>query len=229
MDGKIFAYCERGQDPSFWAEPINALTNAAFIIAATIGLVLWSQRPVGERGIIEIVLVGIVFAIGTGSFLFHTFAEPWAAAADTIPIGIFMVSYLAYALARYLRWHPIAVVVALVVFFIALWQSSVFRCNGGPCFNGSLAYAPAFLALVLIGGWLVLRKQAEGSYVLGAGLVFVVSLTFRTLDQDICSQTQIAGFGPIGLHFLWHILNAIVLGLLLVAAMRFGMVRRPTT
>ncbi len=223
MNRKIFAYCERGQDPSFWAEPINAVTNAAFIIASVIGLMLWLKRPAAERGLVELFLIAVVFVIGTGSFLFHTFAEPWAAAADTIPIGIFMVSYLAYALSRYLRWHPIAVVIALVVFFIALWQSSVFRCDGGPCFNGSLAYGPAFLVLVLIGGWLAYRKQPEGAYVFGAGLVFAVSLTFRTLDRDICDLTNLVGSGEIGTHFLWHILNAIVLGLLLVAAVRFGM------
>ena len=39
---KIFAYCERGLDPSFWAEPVNALTNLGFILASLIALVmLW--------------------------------------------------------------------------------------------------------------------------------------------------------------------------------------------
>ena len=27
---KIFAYCERGLNPGFWAEPLNAISNAAF-------------------------------------------------------------------------------------------------------------------------------------------------------------------------------------------------------
>lgn len=31
---KLFLYCERAQDPSFWAEPLNAVSNAAFLIAA---------------------------------------------------------------------------------------------------------------------------------------------------------------------------------------------------
>ena len=38
----------------------------------------------------------------------------------------------------------------------------------------------------------------------GAGLL-VVSLTFRTLDEPLCAAI------PLGTHFLWHILNAIML------------------
>ncbi len=40
---------------------------------------------------------------------------------------------------------------------------------------------------------------------LGAG-VLVVSLTFRTLDDPLCDAI------PMGTHFLWHILNGLMLG-----------------
>lgn len=225
MDRKIFAYCERATDPSFWAEPLNAITNVAFFVAAFVGLVLWMRRPPELRGAFELYLIVLVFAIGTGSFLFHTYAEPWAAAADTIPIGIFMVSYLGYALRRYLNWNWIAVFAALLAFFGMLAVSSMARCNGGPCFNGSLAYAPALAALVAIGGWLMARRQPEGVYVLGAGVVFSVSLTFRTIDRDICAATDLFNTGPLGTHMFWHVFNALLLGMLLTAAIRHGMIR----
>ena len=27
---KVYSYCERGGDPGFWAEPLNAISNGAF-------------------------------------------------------------------------------------------------------------------------------------------------------------------------------------------------------
>jgi len=226
MTAKIFAYCERGLSATFWAEPLNAVTNAAFLIAAVLALLLWQRERERGHGLgsgwSELALITLVAVIGIGSFLFHTFAEGWAALADTIPIGIFMVSYLAYALRRYLHWSVLAVFAALVVFFIALWQSSVVRCNGGPCLNGSVAYFPAFAVLVVIGGYLMRRAHAA------AGLLFAASLTFRTLDQQVCQATDWIGSGPLGTHFMWHVLNGTLLYLLLRAAILHGRAADPT-
>jgi multisubunit Na+/H+ antiporter MnhG subunit len=47
-----------------------------------------------------------------------------------------------------------------------------------------------------------------------AGFIFAVSLTLRSIDQAVCPEL------PIGTHFLWHMLNAVVLYVLLRAAMR---------
>lgn len=222
MNTKIFAYCERGSDPGFWAEPVNAITNGGFFIAALLALWLWLSQPAGRRGAAELALIAIVFVIGTGSFLFHTHATRWAAIADTVPIGIFMVSYLGYALRRYFGWSWLATLAALALFFVSLWQSSVVRCGGGPCLNGSVAYGPAFLAMVVIGGVLLGQGHRAGGYVLAAGLTFAVSLTFRSIDRVICADTVFLGSGPLGTHFLWHVLNAVLLYLLMRAAILYG-------
>jgi len=90
MDG----YCER-LDPGFWAEPVNALTNAAFLVAA---LVMWRR----SAGIAEARwLAGVLFAIGVGSFLFHTFATVWAVISDVVPILVFTLSYIWLAMRDY--------------------------------------------------------------------------------------------------------------------------------
>ena len=73
----IDAYCERS-DPSFWAEPVNAVTNLAFVLA---GLWAW-RRTSGLGRVLSVVLM----AIGVGSFLFHTVAEAWSGLADVLPI-----------------------------------------------------------------------------------------------------------------------------------------------
>ncbi|MGI9521606.1 MAG: ceramidase domain-containing protein [Hyphomicrobiaceae bacterium] len=222
MSAKIFAYCERGLDPAFWAEPLNAITNGAFIIAALMATWRWQNAPPARRGWVELYLIVLIYAIGIGSFLFHTFATLWAAFADTLPIGIFMVSYLAYALRRYLNLGWLLTVVALIFFFISLRQASVFRCGSEACLNGSFAYVPAFIALVLIGAILVARRHAAGWSLVLAGMIFAVSLTFRTLDQDLCGYTIIPPARAIGLHFLWHILNAVLLYVLARAAILYG-------
>jgi hypothetical protein len=45
-----------------------------------------------------------------------------------------------------------------------------------------------------------------------AAALFFVSLAFRTVDRAIC------GVFPLGAHFVWHLLNAVVLWLLLKTA-----------
>ncbi|MCC5950335.1 MAG: hypothetical protein JJT89_17925, partial [Nitriliruptoraceae bacterium] len=62
---QVIAYCERG-DFGFWAEPVNAVTNAAFLIAAA---VMWPRA----RGVpMAQALVVVLAVIGVGSFLWHT-------------------------------------------------------------------------------------------------------------------------------------------------------------
>lgn len=220
---QINNYCERGTSSAFWAEPLNAASNGAFHLAAIAGLVIWALSA--NRRAVDLALVLLVFVIGTGSFLFHTLATRWAAVADTAPIGIFMVGYLAYALKRWVGLGWILTILALGVFFVMLWQSSVVRCGGGPCLNGSVAYFPALAALLLVGAYLALFRHPAGKYLLSAGLLFALSLSFRSIDNMICPRTIISiidASRPSGTHFLWHLLNATLLFLLLLAGLRHG-------
>ena len=92
----IDIYCER-LEPGLWAEPLNAVSNSAFLIAALI-VALGLRGP----GNLEArVLTAILAAIGVGSFLFHTFATRWAAMADVLPIAAFVLYFL-YLVNRHL-------------------------------------------------------------------------------------------------------------------------------
>ena len=95
---QIDGYCER-LGPGFWAEPLNAATNAAFILAALLGL--WLACRSGRLDGPVNWLVAVTLAVGTGSFLFHTYATAWAALADTGPIALFILSYIAIAMNRF--------------------------------------------------------------------------------------------------------------------------------
>ncbi|MDX2263819.1 MAG: ceramidase domain-containing protein [Hyphomicrobiales bacterium] len=230
----IFNYCERASDPSFWAEPLNAITNLGFIVAFVFSLRAARSRP-GVHGVWMYFLILTVFAIGVGSFLFHTFATPWAAAADVLPITVFMLAYFAYAVRRFLGANVAVTLIATAGFFMILKTAGDLRCfpddfgflqslpgfQETRCFNGSLGYAPAFLAMAVIGGALAALRHGAAPYVLAAAAVFAVSLTFRTFDREWCEWLTWSGRG-LGTHFLWHLLNSLTLFLLLMGAVRHG-------
>ena len=228
---QLFRYCERGSDPAFWAEPVNAVTNLAFIVAAAWAATVLHRAPKGERGGAETMLVGLVFAIGIGSFLFHTFATRWASLTDVVPITIFMLAYFGYAMRRFVGLSPLAVGATLALFVAALWYGDGVACQlgfmpvsnalGVPCLNGTAGYLPGLVALLAIGTVLVLKQHAAAHSMLLAGAVFAISMAFRTVDIEACAGTTLFGI-QIGTHFLWHLLNAVVLYLLLRAALLHG-------
>jgi hypothetical protein len=216
---KIFSYCERGLDPGFWAEPLNALSNAAFLIAAAVAFTNWRCARDQGRMTVELLLVLLVAVIGIGSFLFHTFATRWAVLADVLPITIFMIAYLTYALVRFVRLPWSACALMLALFVASLWGMENLRCGQGACLNGSAGYLPALAALALIGGWLSWKGHSAGKPILIGAAVFLGSLTFRTLDREICPATAIMNIRT-GTHWIWHVANATLLYILLVAAIR---------
>lgn len=227
---KIFLYCERGQDPAFWAEPFNAATNAAFIIAALAAARDYVTTPSDRRTLAAVPLIALTFVIGIGSFLFHTYATRWASLADTIPITVFMVAYFAFVLRRFMGLNWILVLLGLAVFFGLIRYAATIQCSygellpitarsGARCLNGTVAYAPAFLAL--LGSAVVLASHPAGRSIALASVVFLVSMTFRTLDLELCELSSLGGHLR-GSHFMWHVLNGLTLYILLRAAIRHG-------
>mgnify|MGYP005609753145 CR=1 FL=1 len=103
-------YCER-LGPGYWAEPLNAVTNAAFLIAA---LLVW-RRTAGLP--VARLLAMILFVIGVGSLLFHTFATRWAGVADVLPIALFILTYV-YAANRHFWGWPVWLSLAGALAFI---------------------------------------------------------------------------------------------------------------
>ena len=194
----IDGYCER-VDPTFWSEPINAVTNLAFIIAA---IVMWRRTTNMPSARI---LCGILFAIGIGSFLFHTFATTWAALTDTAPIGLFILFYLYFVNLNVMRWPRWLTLLSVAAFipYAALITSILGRI---PFFEISSFYWTVPILLFIYGYFLRgIRPQVSRGFVLG-GLLLSLSITARSLDEIWCAAI------PFGTHFLWHCLNAVMLG-----------------
>jgi hypothetical protein len=199
----IDAYCER-LGPAYWAEPVNALTNLAFLIAA---LVMWRRTadlpPTGLR--MARALCAILAAIGIGSFLFHTHATAWAALADILPIGVFILTYL-FATNRDILGLPrlwaFVGTLAFVPYAAAL--TPVFEALPFLAISSFYWTVPVLILAYALG----LRRRHPATargLALGAGLL-VVSLVLRSLDDPLCPHL------PTGTHFLWHILNGLMLG-----------------
>ncbi|MFP5479748.1 MAG: ceramidase domain-containing protein [Alphaproteobacteria bacterium] len=194
----IDVYCER-TGPEYWAEPVNAVTNAAFLLA---GWVMWRRTegmPVGR------VLSALLVVIGLGSFLFHTHANRLTALMDVLPILGFILLYLYAATRDFLglsRWWAAVAVVAFLPY--AALTAPVFAALLP--LGSSSAYAP--VPVLILAYAAVLWRRAPGTargMALGAGIL-LVSLAFRTLDGPVC------GALALGTHFLWHLLNALILG-----------------
>ncbi|MEO1318642.1 MAG: ceramidase domain-containing protein [Pseudomonadota bacterium] len=213
-NARIDGYCERMSD-AFWAEPINAITNAAFIIAAI--LALGYARRQGRLDTATWFLLATLTAIGIGSFLFHTYATRWAALADVAPIGVFILGYFAIAMHRFvgLTLRGSAIATGILIFALPA-VSTVLQPILRPSIGGSVSYIPALLMLICVGAWLMRAGHAAGINLIAAAGIFTASLTFRTLDIPVCN-----GF-PLGTHFAWHILNGTLLGFLIVTLTRHG-------
>ncbi|MEM6659421.1 MAG: ceramidase domain-containing protein [Pseudomonadota bacterium] len=205
---EIDGYCER-LSPDYWAEPVNAVTNAAFLLSAWI---MW-RRVRGQNMPLAVALAAILAIIGIGSYLFHTHAQVWAAIVDVSPILMFILVYI-FAVNRDIWRMPTGWAAGVTVLFIPYAAATIPIFQLIPGLGGSSAYAPVPL-LILI--YAILLRNVEPRFAwemtLGA-LLLCLSITFRALDLPVCSQF------PFGTHFMWHILNAIMLGWMIEAYRR---------
>jgi ceramidase len=218
----LILYCER-LGPGLWAEPLNAVSNAAFFIAAAAAFLHW--RRAGGRDTPALLLILVAVAIGVGSTIFHTVATRGAILLDIIPIAIFIAGYLVLVWRRYLKFGLASAIAALVVFEIVSFAAPVVV---PPAFlNRSVPYLPALLMLIVLAA-LVQGKARKGSpevatsewLWIAAGL-FAASFFLRSIDIAVCRLF------PFGTHFIWHCLNAAVLYVLLRAAIEWP--RRSTS
>ena len=201
MTQTIDLYCER-IDPSLWSEPVNAVTNLAFIAVG-----LWMARGPSQAGR----LLGIIEVfVGLGSLSFHVFATPVTAALDVGFIGVFILVF-AYLVPRTL-WtlSRLASALAAAAVLLLVWQVNLLSFGLREAL-GSFPpglYVGAWLSLLAYG----LISWLRGCYLacrwmLTAAFLFPLSLSARELDLPLCEVL------PLGTHWLWHILNSAVLGL----------------
>ncbi|MDG4826472.1 hypothetical protein O7635_31870 [Asanoa sp. WMMD1127] len=85
----VDGYCERS-GPGLWGEPLNALSNVAFLLASAILVGLLVRRPTAPPRIAW-VLAGLLGVVGLCSLAFHTFATSATGALDTLSILVYLL------------------------------------------------------------------------------------------------------------------------------------------
>lgn len=200
----IDLYCER-LGPGFWAEPINALSNIGFLIAAWFAWVLANNQEC-LNGHIKL-LIALIVSIGLGSFTFHTFATTWSMILDLVPILLFQLAFFGYYSQKVMAMKPFFSVLLLSFFVITVVIGKLFP----QYINGSLLYLPTLLLLTAMGIFHCLHKKKESVLLLLVVTLFSLSLMFRSLDNEWCDQF------PLGTHFLWHLSCGLAVYLLIRA------------
>ena len=194
-------YCER-LGPGFWNEPINALTNLIFIL---VGFILVFKTMPNKLCLflsIQIIL------IGTASFLFHTFANILVGLIDTVSIMLFGVTYIFgsnYYLLKLSTVTSLIIAFCLVPFSFIVSQLTIMSFGS---LNGSTLYL-SFIILFVTYSYLIRKEFAQMSVILLCSALFLlISIFFRTIDIISCNSISV------GTHFVWHIMNGLLLGTL---------------
>lgn len=199
MNTYIDGYCERVA-PGLLGEPLNAVTNLAFLLAA---LVLWRRARAtgGLRDPLFMVPWSLLVATGIGSLAFHTMANRLGAVLDTAALSLCLLATVYCGARRWLGWsRALAAVWPAAMIGAALVLGRLVPV-GGAAYLGPFATGAAMALLLALRGHPAWRGLAL------AVAVFVPSFLFRSVDQSLCAHW------PAGTHFMWHLLNAVVLGL----------------
>lgn len=200
-DELLGLYRERAFSADFWAEPLNALTNASFLIAAFFAWNLASARRVTCRTTYG--LLAIAGTIGFGSFFFHTVPTRFTMWLDVIPISSFQLLFLWLISNRMLGLNRVtsaAIVVGVVGSSFAFFPTQ-------RVLNGSLFYLPSLVAMLVIGHVWSKKSNSEPYLLIGAGFCFLMAVTARSIDHEVPWR--------IGTHFLWHSVNGVVVYMVL--------------
>jgi hypothetical protein len=202
-------YCER-VGVGFWGEPFNALTNAAFLLSAA--MILSRQRRGGWRDVPLSVMALLAASVGTGSFLFHTLANRWSLIADILPIAVFIYLFFFLALRRFLHLRAVSAGLSTAaLLLLSPGLEGVLK----PLLGASASYAPGLIVTFGVAIAVpILTARPMPLLLVAAGSTFSAALLFRMLDAPVCAVW------PVGTHFVWHLLNALALGLALLAAER---------
>ena len=214
-------YCER-TSAAFDAEPVNAITNGAFLIASWGGWRLLSQHPDLPGSVLTKTLIFITALVGVGSFVFHTVGTRWAEWLDVLPILLFMLIYLWLVLTRFMGWSSLGTGLAVLSFFLTTF--AIEALVPGTVLWGGAMYLPAITALVILTVAFHARvgTPAGNAFATATG-IFLLSFAARSLDSLVCDMW------PTGTHFLWHLLNALLLFVLIRVVIVHGPNGRATT
>ena len=193
-------YCERA-GPGLLAEPLNALTNLAFVVVAVL---LW-RRLARERAATSATrgLIALILAVAIASFAWHVFALRWARWLDIAALLALQFAWLWVYLRQSLGLRPAHAALGPLAFALCLLPAASQAAGT----NGLPLYLPTLAALLALGLHRWRRSPGAPNRLLVAAALFAIALALRTLDAPLCADF------PTGTHFAWHLLDALVVWL----------------
>ena len=197
------AYCER-VGMGVFAEPLNAVSNISFLLAAWAAWVLASRTGALSSGVRVLIALGA--AVGIGSILWHTYPNMLTLILDIVPILIFICWFIWLYTRNVIRMRSVLAGVSVAAFLVATFL--VFPLSG--VLHGALVYSPGLIVTLVLGLFHAREQTVARFTLLAAAGVYLAALFFRTIDNEVCPVL------PIGTHFLWHLL----IGLVTYLAMR---------
>ena len=197
------AYCER-VGMGVFAEPLNAVSNISFLLAAWAAWVLAKRTGALSSGVRVLIALGAT--VGIGSILWHTYPNMLTLILDIVPILIFICWFIWLYTRNVIRMRTVLAGVSVAAFLVATFL--VFPLSG--VLHGALVYSPGLIVTLVLGLFHAREQTVARFTLLAAAGVYLAALFFRTIDNEVCPVL------PIGTHFLWHLL----IGLVTYLAMR---------
>ena len=191
-------YCERGLAPNFWAEPINALANIAFIIAGYLGYRILKEHGVKSKELV--IMPWLLSLVGLGSFIYHTARNSVTLIFDAVPIYVFIL-YALFLTLKYLFESKTKASLVLGGFFLLEVILSIYVPR--EFLNGSIRHLAAIVFISAL-GVLLFKKYGDKIKIPITSVIglYGFAILFRSVDMAVCDIV------PIGTHFLWHTLAA---------------------
>lgn len=192
-----------------WGEPLNLASDLCLVAYIVYFFLKLKREGFADTPVLTLVALGGL--VGLGSLIFHGHPNKVTLQIDLIPITIFGLAYTFFSMRRFLQQPLIRSTLYTILFLLF---SMAFESATRPIRVPGIHHIPSILMLVLI-GTICLRKGSDSK--VGRGLLmavgfYIAALFFRTLDLVVFRSF------PLGLHFLWHICTACVIGLLLHTA-----------
>ena len=192
-----FYYCERNSIETF-AEPINAISNVAFVLC---GIIFFLRK-----GMIKNPLPYSVIFIGLSSFLFHYIPIRFFSTLDVFSILVFVVLYNTLLTKKILNYTYFksalsSFILILLSFLLGILLSKTIISTSS-FYLGLLSYM-IYIAFLL-------KKVSNIKYFLIAIILFSISLIFRSVDIYLCD------FISFGTQFVGHILKSLVIYFLIL-------------
>jgi len=197
------AYCER-TGMGLLAEPLNAVSNISFLLAAWAAWLLAKRTGTLSTGLRA--LIAIVASVGIGSILWHTYPTMLTLILDSVPILISISCYIWLYARNVIGMRPLFAVAAVAAFPLATFLAIPFS----GVLHGAFVYVPGLVVTLVLGVFHARERVVARFTLLAAAGVYLAALFFRTIDNEICPVL------PTGTHFIWHLL----IGLVTYLAMR---------